>query len=41
MHTNLAKIEKARAERLKNQNRNWAQFPAEYVLHFMYGIRSL
>jgi len=32
MHTNLAKIEKARAERLKNQNRNWAQFPG--------GIRS-
>jgi poly-beta-1,6 N-acetyl-D-glucosamine synthase len=32
MHTNLAKIEKARAERFKNQNRNWAQFPG--------GIRS-
>jgi hypothetical protein len=32
MHTNLAKIQKARAERLKNQNRNWAQFPG--------GIRS-
>ncbi len=32
MHTNLSKIEKARAERLKNQNRSWAQFPG--------GIRS-
>ncbi|KQT26106.1 glycosyl transferase family 2 [Chryseobacterium sp. Leaf405] len=32
MHTSLAKIERARAERLKNQNRNWAQFPG--------GIRS-
>ncbi|WFB67356.1 polysaccharide deacetylase family protein [Chryseobacterium sp. WX] len=32
IHTSLDKIEKARAERYKNQNRNWAQFPA--------GIRS-
>ncbi|WP_313001070.1 polysaccharide deacetylase family protein [Chryseobacterium gleum] len=32
IHTNLDKIEKARAERYKNQNRNWAQFPG--------GIRS-
>ncbi|REC75643.1 polysaccharide deacetylase family protein [Chryseobacterium rhizosphaerae] len=32
MHTSLSKIEEARAERLKNQNRNWAQFPG--------GIRS-
>ncbi|NML59354.1 polysaccharide deacetylase family protein [Chryseobacterium cheonjiense] len=32
MHTNLAKIEKARAERRKNQNKNWQQFPG--------GIRS-
>nr|WP_302850473.1 polysaccharide deacetylase family protein [Chryseobacterium sp. SSA4.19] len=32
IHTNLAKIEKAKAERLKNQNRDWAQFPG--------GIRS-
>ncbi|WP_454046519.1 polysaccharide deacetylase family protein [Chryseobacterium sp. Marseille-Q8038] len=32
IHTNLDKIQKARAERYKNQNRNWAQFPG--------GIRS-
>lgn len=32
IHTSLDKIEKARAERYKNQNRNWAQFPG--------GIRS-
>ena len=32
IHTNLAKINRARAERLKNQNRNWSQFPG--------GIRS-
>jgi len=32
IHTNLAKIEKAKEERFKNQNRNWAQFPG--------GIRS-
>lgn len=32
MHTSLAKIQQARAERLKNQNRNWSQFPG--------GIRS-
>ncbi|GEN77649.1 polysaccharide deacetylase family protein [Chryseobacterium hagamense] len=32
IHTNLAKIKKARAERLQNQNRNWSQFPG--------GIRS-
>jgi len=24
IHTNLSKIKKARAEKLKNQNRNWA-----------------
>ncbi|MDQ0780633.1 polysaccharide deacetylase family protein [Chryseobacterium sp. W4I1] len=32
MHTSLAKIQQARAERLKNQNKNWSQFPG--------GIRS-
>ncbi|UWX62627.1 polysaccharide deacetylase family protein [Chryseobacterium oranimense] len=32
MHTNLAKIQQARAERLKNQNKSWSQFPG--------GIRS-
>ncbi|WP_292010685.1 polysaccharide deacetylase family protein [Chryseobacterium sp.] len=32
IHTNLSKIEKSRIERLKNQNRNWAEYPA--------GIRS-
>lgn len=32
IHTNLDKIQKARAERYKNQNRNWTQFPG--------GIRS-
>lgn len=32
IHTSLDKIEKARAERYQNQNRNWAQFPG--------GIRS-
>lgn len=32
IHTNLAKIEKAKEERFRNQNRNWAQFPG--------GIRS-
>lgn len=32
IHTNLSKIEKARVERLQNQNRNWAQFSG--------GIRS-
>jgi len=32
IHTSLAKIEKAKAERLKNQNKNWSQFPG--------GIRS-
>jgi cellulose synthase/poly-beta-1,6-N-acetylglucosamine synthase-like glycosyltransferase/spore germination protein YaaH/peptidoglycan/xylan/chitin deacetylase (PgdA/CDA1 family) len=32
IHTNLAKIEKAKADRLKHQNRDWAQFPG--------GIRS-
>lgn len=32
IHTSLSKIAEARAERLKNQNRNWAQFPG--------GIRS-
>lgn len=32
MHTSLAKIQQTRAERLKNQNRNWSQFPG--------GIRS-
>ena len=32
IHTSLSKIEKAKAERLKNQNKNWSQFPG--------GIRS-
>ncbi|ANF49565.1 glycosyl transferase family 2 [Chryseobacterium glaciei] len=32
IHTSLSKIEKARVERLKNQNRSWSQFPG--------GIRS-
>ena len=32
MHTNLAKIQQARVERLKNQNKSWSQFPG--------GIRS-
>ncbi|WP_294276175.1 polysaccharide deacetylase family protein [uncultured Chryseobacterium sp.] len=32
IHTNLAKIEKAKEERFRNQNRNWAEFPG--------GIRS-
>lgn len=32
MHTNLAKIQQARAERLKNQNKSWSRFPG--------GIRS-
>lgn len=32
MHTSLAKIQQARVERLKNQNRSWSQFPG--------GIRS-
>ncbi|MBP2615762.1 hypothetical protein [Chryseobacterium jejuense] len=46
MHTNLAKIEKARAERLKNQKRNWAQFPggirsAFYVAWDPQSLRSL
>ncbi|WP_099769091.1 glycosyltransferase [Chryseobacterium sp. 52] len=32
IHTSFAKIQEARAERLKNQNRNWSMFPG--------GIRS-
>lgn len=32
MHTNLAKISRAKAERFRNQNRDWARFPG--------GIRS-
>ncbi|WP_294245093.1 polysaccharide deacetylase family protein [uncultured Chryseobacterium sp.] len=32
MHTNLAKISRAKAERFRNQNRNWGKFPG--------GIRS-
>ena len=40
IHTSLSKIEKARAERLKNQNRSWSQFPGG-IRSTWRGIRSL